>query len=216
MLVLRDEPVLHWTNPVRETDDGLVLLWLDRGRPAAIACFYRARWQGRLTEAHEFHSLALSGLSATLKGSTVWAPTGAGVTPKPIPGAPPPAASPAERLRQMRALAREFRVTVDADKRSTELRMLSQPIYRYEAGPGGSPDGALFAFVLTTDPEAILMIEDRSGASGPRWHYSLARMTDHSLKATHNAQVVWEAAPIPGDKGLANPYCVRWDVGPRP
>ena len=42
---LRDEPALRWTNPVRETDDGLVLLWLSGGRPEAVARFYRAKLQ---------------------------------------------------------------------------------------------------------------------------------------------------------------------------
>jgi hypothetical protein len=86
--VLRDEPALRWTNPVRDTDDGLVLLWLSRGRPEAVACFYRARLDRRLTEAHEFHSLATVPLTATRAGRTVWAPRGPGVTPGPVPGGP--------------------------------------------------------------------------------------------------------------------------------
>lgn len=213
---LRDEPVLRWTNPIRDTDDGIALLWVDRGRPAAVACFYRVRWQGRATEGHEFHSLAPAGFTVTRDGGTVWAPRGAGFAPRPIPRAPRPAESAAERLRQIQALAREFRASVDDDRKAAELRMLSRPIYRYEAGPGPEGDGALFAFVLTTDPEAILAIEALPGPDGPAWHAGFARMTDHSLRARHRDAVVWEVAPIPGDKGIDNPYCVRWDVGPQP
>jgi hypothetical protein len=36
-LALRAEPILHWNNPVRGTYDGLLLLWLAGGRPAAVA-----------------------------------------------------------------------------------------------------------------------------------------------------------------------------------
>ena len=43
-LRLKSEPALRWTNPERETDGGLVFLWLGRGRPEAISCFYRVRF----------------------------------------------------------------------------------------------------------------------------------------------------------------------------
>ena len=100
---LRDEPALRWTNPVRETDDGLVWVWLSGGRPEAVACFYRAKLGGRTIEAHEFHSLATVPLTATRGGRTVWSPRGPGVTPRSHSGAPRPASTPSERLRQMRA-----------------------------------------------------------------------------------------------------------------
>ena len=141
-LTLKDEPALRWTNPVRNTDGGLVFVWTAHGRPEAVSCFYRVRWEGRLVEAHEFLSLARVGLTGTREGRTVWSPQGAGVDPRPIPGAPKPAASPAERLRQMRGLAHEFKASVDTDAGPTELRMLSQPVYRFEAA-GAARDRAL-------------------------------------------------------------------------
>jgi hypothetical protein len=208
---LRAEPVLHWTNPVRETDDGLVMLWLSGGRPEAVACFYRVRFEGRPTETHEFHSLARVPLTASRGGRTVWEPRGPGVDPRPIPGAAPPASTPSERLRQMRALAREFKASVDLEKSATELRLLSQPVFRYES----QSDGALFAFVLTTDPEVLLMIDDRPAEGGPAWHYAFARMSNRSLVAKHRDRIVWEAPADKDDNNPAKPYCVRWDVGPR-
>jgi hypothetical protein len=213
-LALRDEPALHWTNPLREADDGLVLLWLSGGRPRAVACFYRARWDGRLHEGNEFHSLAPVGLTATLGGRTLWAPPVPGLDPRPIPGVPAPAATPAGRLRQMRALAREFSAIVDNDKVRTELRQLSQPLFRYETPTDEVLDGALFAFVLTTDPEALLLLEALPGPSGPSWYYAFARMSNHSLSARHKNQTVWEVPKDMDDQNPAKPYCVRWDVHP--
>jgi hypothetical protein len=208
---LRDEPALRWTNPVRETDDGLVWVWLSGGRPEAVACFYRAKLGGRTIEAHEFHSLATVPLTTTLGGRTVWTPRGPGVTPMPVPGAPRPASTPAERLRQMRALAREFKASVDLEKGGTELRLLSQPLFRYES----QADGALFAFVLTTDPEVVLIIDDRPGAGGHAWHYAFARMSNHSLVAKHRDLVVWGVPADTDETNPSKPYCSRWDVGPR-
>jgi hypothetical protein len=41
-LALKSEPAFRWTNPERETDGGLVFLWLGRGRPEAKP--YCVRW----------------------------------------------------------------------------------------------------------------------------------------------------------------------------
>jgi hypothetical protein len=217
VLRLRAEPALHWTNPIRESDNGLVFLWFADNRPAAIVCFYRSPWQGRILESHEFHSLAPAGLIATRGGQKVWAPSGAGVTFRPVPGAAKPAGTPTERLRQLRGLAREFQGVVDPDKGKTELRLLSQPLFRYESGQSESPDGAIFAFVLTTDPEAVVVIEERAGAAGQDWHYAFAKMTNHSLAMRLGDRVVWE---VPPDRDYytdsTRPYFVRWDEAPTP
>jgi hypothetical protein len=215
-LALRDEPALRWTNPVRETDDGLVLLWLSGGRPEAIACFYRAKLFGRTIEAHEFHSLATVHLTATRGGETVWAPRGPGVSPEPIPRAPRPAPAPSERLRQMRALAREFKASVDLENGGTQLRLLSQPLFRYES----ETDGAIFAFVLTTDPEVLLLIDDRVGSRGHAWHYAFARMSNHSLVAKHGDRIAWQVPADMDETNPSKPYCshsiVSAQISPAP
>ena len=177
-LRLKSEPALRWTNPERETDGGLVFLWLGRGRPEAISCFYRVRFEGRLVEAHEFVSLAPVGLTATLRERTVWSPPVPGLEFRPVPGAPRPSTTPAERLRQLRALAREFHVAVDVDTGPTELRLLPQPIARFggedansiaHAGAASrSPDGALFGFrVASPTSRPGFVIEERPGSAAP-------------------------------------------------
>jgi hypothetical protein len=224
-LTLKSEPSLRWTNPERETDGGLVFLWLGRGRPEAISCFYRVRFEGRLVEAHEFVSLAPVGLTATLRKRTVWSPPVPGLEFRPVPGTPHPSTTPAERLRQLRALAREFHVAVDVDTGPTELRLLPQPIARFggedansiaHAGAASrSLVGALFGFVLATDPEAWLVIEERPGSDRTAWHYAFARMSSRSLTARHRDRPVWNAPRDRDDNNPTKPYCVRWDVGPK-
>ena len=115
-LILGPEPVLHWTNPLRGTVAGAVFLWVADGRPEAVASLYQYTEQGKTVEDDEFQSLATTGLSATRDGQVVWAPRTAGVELVPIPDAPKPAATPAERLRQMRALANEFHAFFDLPK----------------------------------------------------------------------------------------------------
>jgi hypothetical protein len=225
-LTLKSEPVLRWTNPVRKPTVGLVFLWLGQGRPEAVSCFYRVHFEGRLVEAHEFVSLAPVGLTAVLRGQTVWSPTGSGLQPRPITGAPRPAKTPAERLRQLHALVREFHASVDVDTEPTELRLLPQPVARFAGGDANAtadagglarpPDGALFGFVLATDPEAWLVIDERPGPGGPAWHYAFARMSNRSLTARHRERPVWDAPRDRDDNNPRKPFCVRWDVGPRP
>ena len=153
-----------WTNPVRETDDGLVWLWLSGGRPAAVACFYRAKLEGRTIEAHEFHSLATVLLTATRSGQTVSGPRIPGVIPSPIPGVPQAGVDVRRTAPSDAHPGGEFKASVDLENGGTQLRLLSQPLFRYES----ETDGAVFAFVLTTDPEVLLIIDDRPGAGRPR------------------------------------------------
>ena len=96
---------------------------------------------------------------------------------------PRPASSPAARLRQMRALAEEFRAEVNEHGVSSSLRQLKQPLYRYEPGRPDAGDGALFAFVHATDPEILLVIEARPVDDQPAWHFGLARMSGFPLRA---------------------------------
>ena len=53
---------------------------------------------------------------------------------------------------------------VDVEEGGKELRLLPQPIFRYES----DADGALFAFVQATDPEAVMTIDVRPADAEPR------------------------------------------------
>jgi hypothetical protein len=196
-LTLQPEPVLKWSNPVIGTVFGDVFIWTDHGRPEAVASIYRF-YSAPFHRANEFHSLALRPLVCKRDGATVWTPIKPGLDLKPIPGAAAPADSAAARLRQLRALAQEFtgrqtnREGVDRD-----MRLLSQPVYRYENALGGLIDGGLFAFVLGTDPEVFLLIEARQSAAGPlEWQFGATRMNSINLRLYHRGQEIWSVPEI--------------------
>jgi hypothetical protein len=212
VLELKAEPILRWSNPIKG-GSGLVFLWTAEGRPRAVVCFYRSFWEGAWRESQEFHSLSEDTVTATRENKTVWGTQSAGITWQPVPGAAPPAATPAERLRQLRGLAREFHVVMmNLDKSRTDLRLLTQPVYRYEA----KTDGAVFAFVLTTDPDAWLLIEERSKGDAPAWHFAFARMNSLGLIARHHNRDVWEAAWDPEYRIRSKPYFVLAAPAPVP
>jgi hypothetical protein len=207
-LDFRKEPVYVWTNPVRTSQqDGVVFIWTGRGRPEAIGTIFSSPTAGGLRSVHhELHSLSLSTLGVTRAGTHEhqWTPKVPGIELVPVEGARPPARSAAERLGQMRAMAREFSaVTRDALGSRWELRLLPQPLYRYESTDAEVRDGALFAFVTSagTDPEAILLIEARQRPTGPSplWCRGLARLTDLELSVRHKGTEVFSATSTRGD-----------------
>jgi hypothetical protein len=212
-LTFRAEPVLKWTNPERKTDDGVVFVWTDRGRPEVAASFYRYKADGNHLEDHEFISLSTSALSARLQSEPIWSVATGNVRPVPIPDAPRPASTPNERLRQMRALAREFKATFNNPPDLSEIRLLTQPIYRFETEGKRTDivDGALFAYVHTTDPEVLLMIEARPEVeAGPAtWHYSLTRMSMVNLRVHHKDREVWSVQWATDLNNPSKPYLVR-------
>ena len=74
--------------------------------------------------------------------------------------------------------------------------MLSQPLVRYEPQDKQVQDGALFAFSLGTDPEAILLLESRATKEAFEWQYAFARFHYVELKATHQGREVWRVPAL--------------------
>lgn len=166
---------------------------------------------------HEFHSLSLSVLDVDRAGrhAQTWKPLAPGIRMVPIPGAPTPAPSAPQRIAQMRTLTRDFSAsTVERQARTWELRLLPQPLYRYESTDPVLLDGAIFSFVTSarTDPEALLVIEARkpNRDESSIWHYALARFTDLQLTVRYKGDEVFYCRANPGELARS-----RWQ-GPRP
>src|SRR5579859_7442544 len=74
----------------------------------------------------------------------------------------------------------------------TELRLLPQPIARYKAPERGVVDGAIFAMVWKgTDPEILLILEDRTEDAGRAWRFGLARFNFREMWVKRNEREVW-------------------------
>jgi hypothetical protein len=219
-LTFHPEPVLSYSNPAIAHLCGEVFIWTADGRPETVAAIYRV-YINDPHRGYEFHSLSLGKLTAERDGTVAWSPARRGVDLKPVPGAPEPASTAAGRLRQMRALAQEFtsrqtnRAGVDRD-----LRLLSQPLYRYENTKGDLIDGGLFVFVQGTDPEIFLLIEARRTRDGrPAWHFGATRMHSINLRLYHREKMIWNAPEIAWEQvqDRREPYhCVRVEMPGHP
>jgi hypothetical protein len=195
--LLRD-PVMRWTSG--GDYKGEVYVWTHQGTAAVVGCIFSGP-QGKTSRSvmHEFHSLAPNPLHAGARGGTGWLSQEPGIRLEPLADAPEPAKNQVRRLTQMRDIARRFTSQVDRENARSEMRLLPQPIYRYEVADEGSPvvDGAVFAFVWTagTDPEVLLVIEARRTDQGVRWFYAPARFTNREAWLKYQDREVWRAEP---------------------
>jgi hypothetical protein len=198
-LELWPEPILRWTNPVPEKQmHGDVFLWTDEGRPAAVLNVFEMTENGLLEKCHEFCSLANEPLLATGPKNRRWSPAASDVKMSPLSSAPAPATTPRQRLSQMRELAAQFVCQKTDRKQATHtLRLLSQPIARYESKKFGVIDGGLFTFVEATDPEAFLLLEVRPAGDNLQWHFGLARMASVKMDASFHDKLVWQVDTLP-------------------
>jgi hypothetical protein len=175
---------------------GAVYVWTSRGHAEAVGCLWRYPGaDGKASVVHELHSLSSGILKSSGKDSDSWKPK-AGLKRQLLPDAPAPAKTANGRLQQMRAFGRDFtaKSVSSADER-TELRLLPQPLYRYESNDPEVLDGGLFAFVCSigTDPEVFLLLEARDTAEGPKWYFALARFSHMDLFVSYKDREVWQA-----------------------
>lgn len=201
-LTIDPKPILHWDNPARTAEDGAVFVWLKDGRPEVIGTIFTYKIE-TVYRKHELHSLSTSPLKAELKGKLVWKPRQAGIQFQPIPDAPVPAENSRQRLVQMKGFTRDFAANMTSlEGQLSELRLLPQPLYRYEPKREDVLDGGLFSFVLGTDPEVLLMIEARKDKSQWRWEYAFARFNYAELTASFKGKPVWNVKSDPAQATL--------------
>lgn len=193
-LELQPRAVLTWTNV--ENYLGAVFVWTYAGRPELIGCIGSHQNKPGVSNVfHEFHSLSEQPLQPIKLAGQTWRPVGPGLEFKPLDAAPRPADSDKARLLQMRNLAREFQGSMKDNDDVTELRLLTQPIFRYQAEKRDVVDGAIFAFVWKgTDPEILLLLEARPTPAGPQWHYALARFNFRELWGKRKEKELWKVA----------------------
>ena len=215
-LPLRPEPLHRWTDPTRELSDGGLWAFGKSGRPVALATM---EMYGRDPKASsvwscELISLAPGPLAAeaggkffipsdrNLPGLAIplkWAPKKPGIAFEAFPEAPAPAATEAERLRQMKTLSERFSAyqegnRPDGSRPRFELRLLPRPAHRYADPAAGLVDGAIFLLVYGTNPELLLFVEARKPAERDRpaaWSFGCARLSTAALSVSLDGRESW-------------------------
>ena len=177
-----NQSLLRWSNPEVGRVFGDVFLFTSDRRPAALVALYSWRRPAKVVRFAEFLSLSEVPLKATAGDDLLWN-TGAGdlvwkaFEPRVIPATSAPA-----RLRQMRGLVERIEIVLDhrhdnPERKRQTLRKLMRPLFRYDNVDAGLIDGALFAFVASTDPDALVLVEARENSQAEKsWHYAVARL----------------------------------------
>jgi hypothetical protein len=185
------EPLLRWTDPARKDTqilDAAIWAWGTKGRPAVLLTqeSYGGNW------AYELISASTDRIAVITGSGWRWSPEEPGVQFSQFQDAPTPAENSRIRLTQMRDLVRQFQVTqIGHDNTNYPLRLLSQPIHRYDDSGAGLVDGAFFAFVYGTNPEAIVVIECQRRQTRDDWFYGFLPVTVARIEATREGKSVW-------------------------
>lgn len=194
-LALEPTPVLRWQNPLRSTTHGECFVWTLDGRALAVASIFSYPIENEKRRvAHAFNAFADAPLEMSENQRPFWqaASVEAGEWQM-VPDSPEVATSASRRLFQLRSIARQFTGHLggtDGDE-ERRLRLMASPLYRYSSHDKAEADGALFAFVMGTDPEVMLLVESRKTDSGLKWFFLAARHSYTTLFLRHNDREVW-------------------------
>lgn len=195
------KPIFKYSDPARGYVAAAVWKLGGQGRPRALL----TSELDRLTHGRPCISFEYSSLTATpftVSADQIrWSPSETLYEFKPVPNAPAPHETPKRRLIQIRDIAKRFESTEIVDDETCELRLLPQPVDRYQPSTADRADGAIFFFTFGTNPEVVLLIE----SDGKRWNYAAGRMTGaQTVVLTIDKATAWEGAPL--QKGQNSPF----------
>jgi hypothetical protein len=198
-----ERPLLAYGEPARGNSHGTLWAFGDHGRPAAFMELFQASDK----ETIWFQSLIRTGNQPLLLKSPdgmSWAPPRGPIARLSLENAPQPAAGGAARLRQLKSLARRFAAHEiwDPGDSRYELRLLVQPVHRYDDAESGIQDGAAFVFAHGTNPELILLLEALGdSAERARWHYTAFPSSSAELHLEIDGREVWTRPRAPNVVG---------------
>jgi hypothetical protein len=190
---LRETPLFSWTNPEVQSIGGELYLWTVDGRPFSTIGIWT---YDDVKDSHELQSLSTDMFRAENPYWTNWSPRAAGLQFKKLEEAPTPEASPIRRQTQMRNFVRERfsgEVFKSDNSQVEKLRVISQPLYRYDPLPADLIDGAIFSLAFGTDPEILVLLEAKKTESGSEWQYALAPCTSRRAVGYLDGKEVWNS-----------------------
>lgn len=205
---LLESPLLIFGDAARSNENGTLWAWGASGRPLAMVELYEPASGDSWVHAATLTSTEKITLKTT--SAAKWQPESIQLRPQPIPEAAVPAAKEAQRLRQVKDLARRFDAHEfwDPDNSRFELRLLVQPVLRYSDTKASIHDGAIFVMAHGTNPEALVFIEAIGKTlEEARWHCGFARLGSAEIHVELDGKEVWKADRAAGIVGAAiDPY----------
>ena len=198
MATLDPKVMMRWSNPVGDVVDGLLTVYSTgpTARPAMIAHFHVHGSGLNGLEMHEFAEVHPGTVELYRRERKIWSPRERYGKFQPLPDAPVPSSKAPLRLAQIKSMAQRFEVidgfrAPNSEPQPQALRMMARPTCRYGKDDEELVDGALFTYVLATDPEACLLIEIHRTGKTYAWEYMFCPMTIYSLDVKLDGKQVW-------------------------
>ncbi|MEX1027587.1 MAG: hypothetical protein WD049_06215 [Candidatus Paceibacterota bacterium] len=91
---LQPRSLLHWSNPARRGEDGMVFLWTDGSKPCVVGTFFTYTYKDEVRRKQSFRVLTNDAIQAKNDGRVIWNPPKDTVEYRPLANAPPPAPTP--------------------------------------------------------------------------------------------------------------------------
>lgn len=210
-------PLLTYGDAARNNEAGTLWAWGKSGRPVAFLELYRNVGKDQPW----VHALTLTSPELIqLKGPTGqrWTPKKSHFALRDVPGSPEVGSQLAMRLRQMKEISRRFEAHEfwDPNNSRFEMRLLVQPVHRYQDEAAKVIDGTVFVLAHGTNPEVLVQIEASAGEKSPRWKYSLVRLGSAELHVSIDGKEVWTEPRTPGIVGQpVDPYWLFWTAPTR-
>ena len=195
---LRQKPVMIWSNPATYDQKGAVFVWMNEGRPKVLGTLFDSVHAGQSRSSMELLSLSDTGIIGRSDDATFWNPAKSELKWEQFDGIAEIGVTSQRRLLQMRQISREFEATLtNQDGSKLQLRLLPTPILTYEPKDDIATDGAIFAFAATgTDPDVLLLIENRIANGKYAFHFAFARFHFRELIASKGKVDIWKVTPI--------------------
>jgi hypothetical protein len=218
-LALRQDPLLHYTNPTPGgVVDGTLWGWGERGRPPAVMKLGLAgpkrgerHWRLRV------NVLSSKSIEVEFGDGVKWSSRRSGLEVRPLIDAPAPADTEPLRLIQAREIGRRLKVSAlstDGKNRS-QFRLMPQPLVRYSDPKGGFRDGMLFGFAYTNNPSVLMLLEVWSQGEGVRtWRYVFAHQTDGEATALLDGKTLWKESSVGAEPDTKLSFIRRMPADP--
>ncbi len=212
-LDMQEQPLINWQNPEKILNQGSLYIWMEGTRPAVIVSVFSFVVKDQARRKHEAISLSPHSLVAKLDGDVVWSPEPADLEGVHVAEDLEIGSSESRRLIQLRTIARDVsgnHYSQEGVKR--ELRLMPQPLIRYQSEQDGIIDGALFALSIGTDPEIVFQVEARKEGSNNRWYVVPFRSNFDKLDLSYRGKQIWAAPLVPElmySKALQMPFAAK-------
>lgn len=205
---LLPQPVMRYSDSLRGFRDATLWLWTANGRPVAIEkvedlrnADKAPRWLTCMA------TLAPEKIETRWSSGQTYLYRKPGVEFRPLKDAPAPDSREAGRLRQFKAQSQRFSATMQqyGTEDRQEMRLLTRPLHRYALPDESVDDAIIFAWTANgTNPDALLVLEQRTRDKQPEWVYSLVGVTADTveLKLDGSPAQTKQHTLYPGDDAL--------------